>query len=206
MKKSIKIMWIVFFIILSMAIIFINLLNNSKNNYKNEKIGNNKSIEEIEKYILNIKTYKANIDVTIKNNRNENTYKFTQEVTENYEKQKAVEPEEISGLEMSFMNGTVEIKNTKLNLSKIYENYPNLSENYLFLTDFIKNYQSVEQKDVKNDNGQIIMELKTNINKYNVTQRLYVNEKNLKPEKLEVFDDNNNIKVYILYNEIEINI
>ena len=49
MKKSIKIMWIVFFIILSMAIIFINLLNNSKNNYKNEKIGNNKSIEEIEK-------------------------------------------------------------------------------------------------------------------------------------------------------------
>lgn len=203
MKKWVRNILIVISIIL---IILIILVNNFKNNYKSEKIGNNKSIEEIEEYILNIKTYKANIEVTIKNNRNENTYKFTQEVTENYEKQKVIEPEEISGLEMSFMNGTLEIKNTKLNLSKIYENYPNLSENYLFLTDFIKKYQSIEQKDVKNDNGQIIMELKTNINKYNVTQKLYVNGNNLKPEKLEVFDDNNNTKVYILYNEIEINI
>ncbi len=206
MKKKFKITFIVFVIILIITIILINLLNNSKNNYKSEKIGNNKSIKEIEEYILNIKTYRASLDVTIKNNRNENFYKLKQEVTAEYEKQIVQEPEEVNGLQMIFMNGTVEIKNTKLNLSKIYENYPNLSENYLFITDFLKSYKILEQKSIKKDNGKILMEIKTNKNKYNVTQRLYVNEKNLIPEKLEIFDNNNNTKVYILYSEIEINI
>ena len=128
MKKYIKII-ILFLIILSIIIIVKKSFNN---NYKNEKIGNNKSIEEIEEYILNIKSYKANIDVTIKNNRNENTYKLTQEVTENYEMQKGIEPAEINGLEMIYKDNKLEIKNTRLNLNKIYENYPNLSQNYLF--------------------------------------------------------------------------
>ena len=183
MKKKLKITFIVLFIILIITIIFINLL-----------------------YILNIKTYRASLDVTIKNNRNENFYKLKQEVTAEYEKQIVQEPEEVNGLQIIFMNGTVEIKNTKLNLSKIYENYPNLSENYLFITDFLKSYKTLEQKSIKKDNGKILMEIKTNKNKYNVIQRLYVNEKNLIPEKLEIFDNNNNTKVYILYSEIEINI
>ena len=80
MKK----VYIILAIILAFAIslnIFLSF------NYKNMKSGNNKSIEEIEKYILNIKTYKANLTANIINNRNDNTYKISQEVTKNYEKQ-----------------------------------------------------------------------------------------------------------------------
>ena len=203
MKKNIVFLIVIFAIILSIIIFFIN------NNYKNNKTGNNKSIEEIKQNILNIKTYKATLTVTIVNNRNENNYKIEQEVTNDYEKQVVLEPEEINGLEMVYKNGTLEIKNTDLNLSKIYNNYPNISENNLFLTQFLQSYQNGEEENKSidtTDENKMVMKVKTNRNKYNVTQVLYVNMKNLKPEKLEILDNNNNIRVYILYNEIEINI
>ena len=37
-------------------------------------------------------------------------------------------------------------------------------------------------------------------------QKLYINKTTLKPEKIEIINKNNGNKVYILYNEIEINI
>ena len=199
-KKKIILFLIIIILITILIIFFIN------KDYKKVETGNNKSIKEIEEYILNIKTYKANLDVTIKSNRNENKYKINQEVTSEYEKQKILEPEEIKNLEITYKDKKLEIKNTDLNLSKIYENYPNIEENNLFLTQFIKNYQTQNEKQIKKENENIIMQVKENKNKYNVTQKLYVNSKNLKPEKIEIFDNNNNIKVYILYNEIEINI
>ena len=199
-KKKIILFLLIIILITILIIFFIN------KDYKKVETGNNKSIKEIEEYILNIKTYKANLDVTIKSNRNENKYKINQEVTSEYEKQKILEPEEIKNLEITYKDKKLEIKNTDLNLSKIYENYPNIEENNLFLTQFIKNYQTQNEKQIEKTDENIIMQVKENKNKYNVTQKLYVNSKNLKPEKIEIFDNNNNIKVYILYNEIEINI
>ena len=38
----------------------------------------NKSADEIKEYILNIESYKAIAEVTIKSNKNENTYKLEQ--------------------------------------------------------------------------------------------------------------------------------
>lgn len=108
---------------------------------------------------------------------------------------------------MTYANGKLEIKNTELNLSKIYENYPSLSENNLFLTQFIESYKNQEEKSITQyDENTILMQVKTDRNRYDVWSKLYVNKEKLKPEKLEVVDNNNKIKVYILYNEIEINI
>ena len=44
------------------------------------------------------------------------------------------------------------------------------------------------------------------INKYNNKQILYINKANLEPENLQVYDINNELKVDIKYNEIELNI
>ena len=207
MKISKKFVLLIVIIILIVFFIGCILKISTNKNYKNKKMGNNKSIEEIEDYILNIKTYKANLDVTITNNRNENIYKLSQEVTKNYEKQKVLEPKEINGLEMTYQNGKLEIKNTNLNLSKIYENYPNMSDNNLFLTSFIEYYKDLTERSIEIiDNNTILMEVKTDVNRYNVQQKLYVDKETLKPTKLEIMDNNNNTKVYILYNEIEINI
>ena len=200
--KRIMLTIIIFIIILFIIVIFLN------NDYKKSETGNNKTIQEIENYILNIKNYEALLDVTIVNNRNENNYKIKQEITNEYEKQTILEPEEIKGLEMIYTKGKLEVKNTNLNLSKIYENYPNVCENNLFLAQFIQSYANEKENKSLNiiDENKIVMKVKTNKNKYDVTQVLYVNIQDLKPESLEILDNNNNTKVYILYNEIEINI
>ena len=203
-KKVVLIFSIILMIVVLVGFIIKICTNRA---YKNEKLGNNKSIEEIEKYILNIKSYKANLSATIVNNRNENEYTIVQEVKQDYEKQNILAPDEIKGLQMTYSNGKLEIKNTELNLSKIYENYPNLSENNLFLTQFIESYKNQEEKKITQlDENTILMEVKTDRNRYDVWAKLYVNKEKLKPEKLEVLENNNKIKVYILYNEIEINI
>ena len=62
---------IVIFVVLIFLIFFI------KNHYKIFETGNNmsnKSIEEIEKYILNISSYEAKVSVTVESNKNTNKY------------------------------------------------------------------------------------------------------------------------------------
>lgn len=197
--------WIIIILILIVVSLIITKIFTNKP-YKNIQNGNNKNIQEIEEYILNIKSYRAKLNVQVKSNKNENNYIITQEVRENYEKQEVLEPNEIAGLQMTYSDGNLEIKNTKFNLSKIYTNYPKISENSLFLTEFIEIYRKSSNKEIKEVDGKIIMNVKNEKNNYNMAQKLYINRGNLKPEKLEIIDANNNAKVYILYNEIEINI
>jgi len=128
--------WIIIILILILISVIVTKIFTNKP-YKNKQSGNNKSIQEIEQYILNIKSYKAKINVQVKSNKNENNYIITQEVNENYEKQEVQEPNELAGLQMTYSDGNLEIKNTKLNLNKIYTGYPKISENSLFLTEFI---------------------------------------------------------------------
>ena len=44
-----------------------------------------------------------------------------------------------------------------------------------------------------------------NIEKYNYKTKLYINKKTLLPEKIEVLDNSNQIKIYIEYKEIKLN-
>ena len=198
MKKYIK-----YIVIISLIIILLGLIKISlQKDYKNLESGNNKNIKEIEEYILNITTYKAEMTVKITSNKNENTYKINQQVTSQNEIQKTQEPKEIEGLEIIYENGELEVKNTKLNISKIYKDYPLLLENKLFLTSFISKYKNSKNNEIYEiNNGTIVMEIKGETN-----QKLYINKATLNPEKIEIINKNNGNKVYILYNEIEINI
>ena len=66
-------------LVLIVIIIFLTFF--LKNNYKNLKVGNNmsnKSIEEIEKYILNISSYKAKIEMLVNSNKTTNKYVLLQ--------------------------------------------------------------------------------------------------------------------------------
>ena len=52
-----------------------NSIPNLKKDYKNINIGNNisnKTLDEVEDYILNISSYKAKLEVTINSNKNTN--------------------------------------------------------------------------------------------------------------------------------------
>ncbi len=194
-------------IVLSILILII-LFFLLKNYYKNSETGNNmsnKNIEEIEKYILSMSSYEAKISVTVQSNKNTNKYVIQQKYkSPNIVKQVVEEPETIAGTEIIYDGNNLTIKNSKYNLSKIYENYNYIANNFLFLDSFIKEYK--EDNKLYEEKEEIIMETNVKINENNIaTKKLYINKETAKPVKLVIDNINEKQQVYILYNEIKIN-
>lgn len=179
-----------------------------KNNYKKNKIGNNISnstLEECEKYIYNINSYEAIVQITVKSNKNENKYLIKQVCKGDTAAQEVLEPENIKGIKIIYKDNQLTVENTKLTLKKIYESYPYVSENVLFLNDFIKQYkQNNENSNIEKNEENVILTVKTK-NKYRAKEQLYINIKTGLPEKLVVQDNNKNTTIYISYNEIKLN-
>lgn len=178
-----------------------------KNNYKNLKIGNNKdnkSVKETEEYILNINSYTATIDVTIESNKNQNKYLLKQEHNTNNDKQTVLKPENIEGTEIVYNNGTLVVNNSQFSLTKIYNNYPYISDNSLWLSSFIEEYKNQNNNpELYEENGDIVLKINKKT-KYCGEKKLYLEKGTGKPKKMIIQDENNNEKIYILYNEINI--
>ena len=182
-----------------------------KINYNSSKKGNNiinKSADEIKEYILNIDSYQANIDIKIKSNRNENIYKVEQKYNKecNVYKQKVIEPQNIAGVEFIYNGENLKVENTELNLSKIYEEYKYIESNELSLISFIEDFKEDKKARCYEERKFVILETQVkNGNKYISSKKLYINTEKGKLEKLEIKDITQDTKIYILYNEIEIN-
>lgn len=202
MKKRLLLI-ILFIFVGTFLLIFI------KNNYKNIKYGNNKinkSVSKIEEYILNINSYKASIEVTITSNKNENKYLIKQEYKPEKSIQIVEEPETIKGIEIMQFDDKIEVKNTKLNLNQIYNEYPHISENILWLNSFIDLYKNNKNNStIYEEDDEIIMEIKNENNRYYSTIKLFINKKSGNPKRMIVQDNNQKNKIYILYKEIIIN-
>ena len=176
-------------------------------NYKNTKMGNNisnKTLEEVENYILNISSYDAEIEVCVESNKNTNKYILIQKYcSPNIASQEVIEPKNIEGMMIKYDGTNLQISNSKLNLNTIYENYTYITDNVLWLSDFIQNYKENNGK-ITEENGIIIMETKCNENKYSAYEKLYIDRNANKIIKLVVEDENRKSKIYITYNKIEI--
>lgn len=194
MKKNKLIIFSILAIIIVFIIIFFVMDN------KKIEIGNNDNNQ-----ILNMNSYKAKIEVTVVSNKNTNKYKMTQEYKKGeYCVQEVEEPENIRGIRIEYSNNTLTLKNTNIDLTNIYENYKYMAENNLFLNEFIDDFNNNSNSKQEESENEIILstDCKTQENKYQVKKKLIVDKKTNKPKKLEVQDINQNITVYILYNEI----
>ena len=191
-----------FFVIL-ITIIFVLILlfaNFYKNMFNSVNIGHNNSSQEIVDNILNISSYSAIIEVKIEGNKNQNQYKIKQEyVSPSQNSQEVLEPSNIKGTTITKENDKLIIENTQLNLSSIIDNYSYISDNNLDLSSFIADYKE-DKKAYFEEKDEII--LHTNLNMKKI---LYIDRKTGLPTKMEIIDTNKNNKVYILYNEVEIN-
>ncbi len=173
-----------------------------KNTAKNLKIGNNSSSQEIVDAMLNINSYETKIEVEIDSNKNKNQYIIKQEYKKpDISTQEILEPSNIAGVKIIKNGNQLKIENTNLNLSSIFENYEYVSSNVLDLSYFIESYQADEKASWQEENHQIIMMTKQNQEE----KTLFIDRNTGKPTKLEVKWTNKNTRVYILYNEVNIN-
>lgn len=201
-NKKILIIVVILTIILILSFTIFKIIN-----YKKIQTGNNisdKTLTQVEDYILNISSYDAEIEVEIESNKNKNKYIINQKFcSPNIASQQVIEPKNIEGLTVKYDGCNLEISNTKLNLSTIYENYEYLADNVLWLSDFAQNYKN-NGGTINEENGIIIMETKREKSKYSATEKLYIDRNANKVTKLVIEDDNNKSRIYITYNKIEI--
>lgn len=175
--------------------------------YKKGKIGNtiiNKSEEQIIESILNIKSYDANLEVTIQTNKNTTQYALKQELKEEKCIQEVVKPENIAGVITEYDGNSLKIRNNKLNLETTFQDYKYITENNLWLNSFIKEFKETNNKKTSATEKEIILEIDNRKNTYSSYKKLYIDKKTGKPTKMQIEDVNQKVLVYILYTEIKI--
>ena len=179
-----------------------------KNSIKNLKIGNNKNSQEIVDYILNLSSYEAEVTVNITSNKNSNKYILKQKYQKDKERiQEVIEPSNIAGVKIINDGKNLKIENSNLNLNEIIENYTNLENNNLDLSMFIDEYKNSNESSYEEKDDEIIMKVKNDKENIYVKEKtLYINKKTYKPVKLEIKDNKQKERIYILYNEVEINV
>ena len=188
--------FIFFIIIVCLILIFLLIFLRT---YKNKENGNNNN------NILNMSSYTAKIEVTIKSNKNTTKYIMSKKKKKGeYSKQIIEEPEQIYGLTMEYKNNNIKIENTRLNLSNIYEGYNYITENNLFLNEFIDDYNNSKEAMREENENEIILttNCRNSENRYQTNKILTIDKQTKKKKKMEVQDVNKNTTVYILYNEI----
>lgn len=176
--------------------------------YKKGKIGNtiiNKSEEQIVENILNIKSYNANLEVTIQTNKNTTKYVLKQELKEEKCTQEVLKPENIAGVVTEYDGNNLKIRNNKLNLETTFQDYKYITENNLWLNSFIKEFKESNNNNKTNSTEkEIILEIDNKKNTYSTYKKLYIDKKTGKPTKMQIEDVNQKVLVYILYTEIKI--
>ena len=202
MKKKYYLILLFIIFIISVGFIFY------KNSIKNLKIGNNKNSQEIVDYILNLSSYEAEVTVNITSNKNSNKYILKQKYQKDKEHiQEVIEPSNIAGVKIINDGKNLKIENSNLNLNEIIENYTNLENNNLDLSMFIDEYKNSNESNYEEKDDEIIMKVKNDKENIYVKEKiLYINKKTYKPVKVEIKDNKQKERIYILYNEVEINV
>ena len=202
MKKKYYLILLFIIFIISVGFIFY------KNSIKNLKIGNNKNSQEIVDYILNLSSYEAEVTANITSNKNSNKYILKQKYQKDKECiQEVIEPSNIAGVKIINDGKNLKIENSNLNLNEIIENYTNLENNNLDLSMFIDEYKNSNESNYEEKDDEIIMKVKNDKENIYVKEKiLYINKKTYKPVKLEIKDNKQKERIYILYNEVEINV
>lgn len=178
-----------------------------KKSLKLNKIGNNKSSQEVVDYILNLSSYETKITVTVTSNKNTNKYILKQEFqSPNMSTQEVIEPSNITGIKIINDGTTLKLENTNLNLNTILENYTYLGNNCLDLSTFIEEYKKDDTASYEERESEIIMKAKSSFDNIYIKEKiLHIDKRTGMPKQMEIKDNKQKNTIYILYNEVRIN-
>lgn len=198
MKKKIFIVAIIFILVISVFYC-----------YKFFIPGNNKSVKdvnELNEYILNIESYNLEAKITVNSNKNTNTY-WLKEKSENGSLVTEVISENTNnGIICEYKNESLTIRNTQLELPRIFADYKELFTNPLDLNSFIQDYKLDEKKEIKTKDDYYIVSVKSvnTQNKYTTHKVMYFSRSKNQIERIEVKDINNNQTIIIEYSNFKL--
>ena len=199
MNKILKKMIIIIILITIFLAIFFYITKSKK-----IKIGNNSSSQEIIENILNISSYESIIDIEVNSNKNVNKYVIKQKyIAPDISEQELLEPENIQGIKIKKTGNELKVENTKLNISKIYNDYPYMVDNCMDLNTFIEIYKQNDEKDYEEKNNEIILRIENKENPYTKFRILYINKETGNPIRMEIKDNSKKTLIYILYKEVK---
>lgn len=194
-------LWIAVLAIILIGIIIFFMFFHTKT-AKNLKIGNNTTSQEIVDYILSISSYEATIKVEVESSKNKNQYRIKQQYKgQKILEQEVLEPSNIAGVKIVRNENQLTLENTNLNLTTIFENYEGISSNSMDLISLIEDYKQDEKASWKEMNDQISMKTENEREE----KILWIDKKTGNPIRLEIEEKNKNTRIYILYNEVNIN-
>ncbi len=183
-------------------IIFITFFCVTKS--KKIKIGNTNNSQEIIENILNISSYESIIEVEINSNKNVNKYVIKQNYkAQNTSEQEVLAPENIRGIKIKKTENELKVENTNLNISKIYNNYQYITNNYMDLNTFIEIYKQDKKQEYEENDNEIILKTENVQNPYVKHIKLYISKETGKPTKMEVKNNSKKTLIYILYKEVK---
>ena len=196
-KKKTKYLLLIFIVLFFILFLIMN--------YKTKNNGNNisKSTDDIVNNILSISSYEADLEIIVESNKTTNKYRIKQFYSRpNILKQIIEKPENLENLTIMYDGNNMKLENTKLSISKVYEQYKYISQNDLWLSSFIDSYNN-EDSEIKDTQEEILVKNKPKDNNYNKV--LHINKKTNLPTKIEVIDNDNKVRISIEYNEIKFN-
>ena len=120
--------------------------------------------------------------------------------------QEVIEPSNITGIKIINDGTTLKLENTNLNLNTILENYTYLGNNCLDLSTFIEEYKKDDTASYEERESEIIMKTKSSLNNIYIKEKiLHIDKMTGMPKQMEIKDNKQKNTIYILYNEVRIN-
>lgn len=167
---------------------------------------------EAQKYFNKMETYRCIADVTVKGNKDTETYK-SKHVFKKPDKYviEVLEPAENQGNIVLYDGKQAWLYNKQIDESFIIKDLEQEADKNLFVGHFLKNILSNEEIKMNFDdiNGKKYLVLETDIpgnNKYRYKEKLWIDKENYQPYKLNVLDKDGELFIEVIYTEFKANI
>ncbi|MDR1531027.1 MAG: hypothetical protein LBS62_02375 [Clostridiales bacterium] len=168
--------------------------------------------EKIQRELIEMKSYESEASVTYKSNKGSNTYNILQQCRSTGEyRVEVTAPENYAG-NVTMSDGTTIFQyNNRIKGKISIGTNENKERSEIFVTSFVKNYLSSQEVSVSAgsfDEGRctILEAVVPGGHPYLSKEKLWVDNKSLKPVKLVIFDPDDSERIVVTYDTFEYNI
>ncbi|MDR1913242.1 MAG: hypothetical protein LBQ68_01980 [Clostridiales bacterium] len=177
-----------------------------------QKTAEQNTYEKIQQIFVNMKTYQSQATVEYKSNKSSNTYETLQKcrITGEY-RVEVVGPEKVAG-NITLSDGkTIYQFNTRISGKIAVATNETQERSEIFLTSFIKNYLksmevSISVAKLANDPCTTLEAKIPGDHPYLSSEKLWVDNKTLKPVKLIIYDPQGSERIIVTYKTFEYNV